>query len=97
MNLKPDEIDLVGGWTIDGTRASSDSVERRIKDLVQHHLQKVVVSPDTGGWETLYRDPSDGRFWELTYPQSDMHGGGPMRLTNISAANAAAKYRLNSN
>jgi Immunity protein 27 len=97
MSLKPDETDLVGGWVLDGNRVSADPVQSRIRDLIEHSLEKIAVCPETGAWETLYRDPSDGRFWELTYPQSEMHGGGPTRLTNISTANAAAKYRLNSN
>jgi hypothetical protein len=95
LNIKPNETDLVGVWTFDGKQTSADPVESRIKDLIQHSFEKVAVSPDSGGWETLYRDPSDGRFWELTYPQSEMHGGGPMRLTNISVADAVSKYRIN--
>lgn len=26
----------------------------------------------SGGWETLYRDRRDGRFWELFYPYSEV-------------------------
>ena len=37
-----------------------------------------------GGWETLYRDPDDGRFWKLTFPKSYMHGGGPPALILVS-------------
>ncbi len=97
MSLKPHETDLVGGWVFDGNHVSADPVQSRIRDLIKHSLEKVAVCPETGAWETLYRDPSDGRFWELTYPQGEMHGGGPMRLTNISAVNAVPKYRLDPN
>jgi hypothetical protein len=94
MKLGPEECDLVGSWIFDGTWASADPIENRIRYLIEHHLEKVAVSPDSGGWDTLYRDPSDGRYWERTYPQGRTHGGGPMRLTNISNATAIAKYRL---
>ena len=54
-------------------------------------LQK--VGHDSSGWETLYRDPATGDLWEVTYPYSEMHGGGPRRLQAISLADARAKYR----
>ena len=94
MNLKPDETDLIGNWVKGGTGLIGDPVEERIKDLISRILEKVAVSPESGGWESLYRDPSDGRYWELTYPQSEMHGGGPKRLTNLSLSAAVTKYRL---
>jgi hypothetical protein len=97
MNLKPHETDLVGGWAFDGKRVSADLIESRIKDLIQHNLEKIAVSAESGGWETLYRDPSDGRFWELTYSLSEMHGGGPMRLKNITVVDAVSKYRISPN
>jgi hypothetical protein len=97
MNLKPHETDLVGRWIFDGKRVSADPVESRIKDSIKHSLEKAAICPETGGWDVLYRDASDGRFWELTYPQGEMHGGGPMRLINISVGDAVAKYRINPN
>lgn len=97
MDLKPHETDLIGAWVFDGDRIVADAVESRIRYLVARSLEKVAVCPESGGWETLYRNPSDGRFWERTYPQSEMHGGGPMRLINISAADAVAKYRIDTN
>jgi Immunity protein 27 len=97
MSLKPRETDLVGGWVFDGKRVSADEVEGRIGDLIQNSLQRLAASPESGGWDTLYRDPSDGRFWELTFPQGEMQGGGPMRLTCISTAEAIKKYRIDPN
>ena len=94
MDLKPHETDLVGGWAFDGGRIVADAVENRIHYLITHSLEKIAVCPETGGWETLYRDPSDGRYWERTFPQGELQGGGPMRLINIPAVDAAAKYRI---
>ena len=40
----------------------------------------------------LYRDPNDNRLWELIYPQSEMHGGGPPELRNLTFNEARQKY-----
>jgi len=96
VNLRPEETDLIGQWVKKGTSVVADPVEVRINQLIAHNLQKLAVSPEFGGWEILYRDPDDGRYWELTYPHSELHGGGPKRLTNLPAIAAIAKYRLSS-
>jgi len=67
-----------------------DAVAARIKELTDTHLRTIAVTEN--GWETLYRDPTDLRFWELTYPHSEMHGGGPPMLRCITAEEAHAKY-----
>jgi hypothetical protein len=94
MSLRPEETDLVGKWRKDGNRVVADEVELRIGELIAHELKKIAVNPDSEGWEVLFRDPHDGRYWELTYPQGEMHGGGPRRLTGLSPTAAFAKYRL---
>jgi hypothetical protein len=71
-------------------KISGAAASRRIHYLVTHRL--VRLGTDASGWETLYRDPQDGRLWEHTYPQSGMHGGGPPALHVISPQAAAAKY-----
>jgi hypothetical protein len=65
---------------------------RRIRFLTSRHLQRIRA--DVSGWTILYRDPDDGRYWELTYPQSEMHGGGPPQLRWLSKRDALKKYRL---
>jgi hypothetical protein len=52
----------------------------------------VRLATRNGGWTVPYRDPSYGRLWEMSYPQSEMHGGGPPLLRVISAAEAANSY-----
>jgi len=89
--LAPDEVDLVGAWVPQDGRVVGDAVEQRIH-LIVARLEE--VARDQSGWEILYRDPVDGRYWELTYPQSEMHGGGPKRLACVMPSAAAAKYRL---
>jgi hypothetical protein len=89
--LAPDEGDLRGSWLVQKDRSViADAVEKRIEWLTKQKLRHVAT--ESSGWVTLYRDPRDGRFWELTYPQSEMHGGGPRRLHAISREEAAAKY-----
>jgi hypothetical protein len=92
MKLQPHETDLVGEWIPERGTVHADDICRRIEWLVREVLEEVAVSPQWGAWETLFRDPSDGRYWERTYPKGEMHGGGPPRLTCISAEQAKAKY-----
>jgi hypothetical protein len=88
MKIKPEETDLFGKWEVVDGQVVSDATAERINALVDKYLEKVAGS----GWETLFRDPSDGRYWELTYPESSWHGGGPPRLTNLSPDQARGKY-----
>jgi len=62
----------------------------RIEYLISRYFIKKNRSED--GWEVLYQDPSDLRFWELTYPNSDWHGGGPPALIHLSVEAAKKKY-----
>jgi hypothetical protein len=94
VRIKPDETEIIGNWIIIDGRASSDAAEERINKLISNYLEKLAISSVSGGWDVLYRDPIDGRLWELTYPQGHMHGGGPKRLSSLSAAMAMAKYHL---
>lgn len=88
--IGPDEMLITGRWSISNGHMVGDPDCHRIEQLTQSHLVK--VQHDWSGWETLYRDPSDGRFWELTYPQSEMHGGGPPQLRCVSPREASEKY-----
>lgn len=90
MILRPDEMELDGRWDLKAGAVAGNATSRRIRWLVEHRLLR--LGNDPSGWDTLYRDPGDGRLWELTYPQSDTHGGGPPRLACIGAEPARAKY-----
>jgi len=80
--LRPDEVELY--------RPGDSATALRIGELTSTHLKEVGRSED--GWASLYKDPGDGRFWELTYPQGELHGGGPPRLALVSATDAARRY-----
>ena len=90
MKLEPHEKDLVGVFKLIGSTLAADTTAKRIELLTRNFLTKLGADPS--GWDVLYRDPSDGRLWELTYPQSDAHGGGPPRLTQLSLDEAVKKY-----
>jgi len=89
-SLSPHESELVGQCVRSGGGVKADAVSARIEWLTQEVLEP--LANDSSGWETLFRDPSDGRLWERTFPDSEMHGGGPAGLRLISEDDAAAKY-----
>src|SRR6476646_1654968 len=89
--LAPEEVDLRGDWIVQKDRSVvGDEKEQRIEWLTTQKLER--IANDSSDWDTLYRDPRDGRLWELTYPRSEMHGGGPRCLHVLSRDEAAAKY-----
>ncbi len=47
---------------------------------------------DESGWSVLYRNPGTMILFELFYPQSERHGGGPRELRPISHHEATGKY-----
>jgi hypothetical protein len=91
-DLAPDEQALAGSWTEAGRGSVHDEVDRRILWLVSHRLTLLGVAE--GGWRQLYRDPRDGRLWELTFPHGSLHGGGPRRLVYVEEAVARARYEI---
>jgi immunity protein 27 of polymorphic toxin system len=92
IKLQPNEQILSGRWRVEDGRARADATCDRIDWLITRHLQKVADSPQSGAWETLYRDPDDGRYWERSYPQGEMHGGGPSQLKWLTVQEARKKY-----
>jgi hypothetical protein len=90
LALGPQDSLLVGQWVkVDG-KIEGDATCRRIEELLLSHLKE--IASDTSGWGSLLFDPADNRLWELTYPQSDGHGGGPPKLQLIGHAQAIDKY-----
>lgn len=88
--LDPEEHELVGSWVeVNGAR-TLDEVDRRIFWLVTRRLAPRGIVQ--GGWEQLYQDPRDGRYWELSFPEGSLHGGGPRRLECIAPSVARERY-----
>jgi hypothetical protein len=90
--LEPNEHTLVGRWVDDGNTIVPDEVCKRIDSLVHDYLVK--IGSDTSGWSVLFRDPRDNRLWELTYPSSDSHGGGPPLLRSVDSDTAKQRYKF---
>lgn len=88
--LSADLFELVGEWQVVGERVEANDCCRRIAEELPK-LTKLATAE--AGWSTLYRDPADTRFWELTYPKSELHGGGPPMLRVLQAGAAEEKYR----
>ncbi|WP_186639625.1 Imm27 family immunity protein [Rufibacter sediminis] len=92
MKLKKEEKELIGHWRVDGMLMKLDDVSQRIKELTESHLLKIAT--DESGWKVLYKDQEDGRFWELVYSESQMHGGGAPTLVHLSEAEAKESYMV---
>jgi hypothetical protein len=92
MKIDKNETEIISNWIFDGRRMITDEQGKRIDWLIHDYLKK--VANDESGWFILYQDPEDRRYWELTYPKSEMHGGGPPALTLLSQSEASNKYNL---
>ena len=58
-------------------------IDQDIWDRINWLTDQVLVLigiERVAGWEKIYRDPRDGRFWLLTYPFGELQGGGPPSL-----------------
>jgi hypothetical protein len=77
-------------WIVADDQISSNDSCKRIEWLISDILKLVMV--DKTGWEKLYQDPTDKRFWLLFYPQSEMHGGGPPSLKEITYNDAKLRF-----
>jgi hypothetical protein len=84
------ETAIVGSWIMVDGHIQGDAACERIKRLTENCLEK--LGTDSTGWQTLFRDPEDGRLWELTYPQGDLHGGGPPAIRYMDSDQAREKF-----
>jgi hypothetical protein len=91
---QPQEVALVGKWVAAEGRVVADATCQRIQTLVERVLERLVDHPNDQGWTTLFRDQRDGRFWELTYPESQLQGGGPPALHMLSPTEVESRYGL---
>ena len=92
LKILPSETLIVGKWIVEKGQAKANAEARRIEELVDGYLEQVAVSDD--GWSRLYRDPHDGRLWELTYPESSDHGGGAPNLRQVTSDAVAGRFNI---
>ncbi len=86
--IKETEVEITCGWFYVGGEIRKTEDCDRIEQLCRDYLLK--VKEDESGWVKLYIDRNDLRFWLLTYPNSEMHGGGPPNLKAVSRKDAMA-------
>lgn len=70
--------DLRDIWISEDGKMIARGDAAAIDDMLATKLEK--VSSNASGWLVVYRHRETSQFWELSYPQSEMHGGGPRRL-----------------
>jgi hypothetical protein len=88
--INNNEFKLKGKWLFENNKVIEDEICQKINYLKDNYLIKISTS--TSGWEILYQDPNDKRYWELIYEHSEYNGGGPPTLINISKEDVANKY-----
>lgn len=69
-----------------------DDVSNRVFSLVENYLTEVRV--DSSGWNRLFKDPRDGRYWELFYSNGELQGGGAPTLKYLLKEEVIIKYNL---
>ncbi|MEH6347469.1 MAG: Imm27 family immunity protein [Bermanella sp.] len=52
----------------------------------------IKVTTDESGWEILYKEKSSNKYWELTYPNSEMHGGGEPLVSPVAIEDVKLKF-----
>jgi hypothetical protein len=92
MKLQPHETEVIGAWVMKDGHMIADEHECRIAWLIENVFKKIETGE--GGWSSLYQDQNDHRLWELTYPRSEMQGGGPRRIAFVSLDEVGRKYGL---
>lgn len=90
QDLRPDEDAVFGQWLDTGSRLERDHAWARIQWLTRERL--ALVTPGEGGLTALYRDPADGRLWELRHPYGHLPGRGPPHLVHLAADEARRHY-----
>lgn len=89
IRITPEETELRGYWLDLGSAVTPDAGWERIRLLTTEHLELLASRED--GREKLYRDPADGRFWELAPVEPRLPAGPPM-LRVIDSGLASDKY-----
>jgi hypothetical protein len=92
MKIKNNETEIIGKWIVKDGEVIEDENSKRVHYLIKVYLNKVSKS-ESSGWESLYIDPNDKRYWELKYLNSECQGGGPPSLFCITEYDAMEKYR----
>lgn len=80
---------LVGAWVEANGQVVADDTCLKIEEMVATF---VSAGRSSDGWSTLFRDPVTGAFWERSYLQGHLHGGGPPCLVRLTNEQAKVRY-----
>ncbi|MFZ4796246.1 MAG: Imm27 family immunity protein [Bacteroidia bacterium] len=92
MAISINEKKITGSWKMVSNEITYDENSLRVFDLISNYLTK--INADESGWLELYIDIKDGRYWELSYNNNNLNGGGYPCLTNLSIQEAKIKYKV---
>jgi hypothetical protein len=92
MRLEQCETELMGKWVVKDGHVEGDVTENRISWLTRNALRRIAFT--SAGYDILYQDPGDGRYWELTFPHPQGFGVGPQKLSHLEKQSAVKKYKL---
>ncbi|MBT8084726.1 MAG: hypothetical protein KJN72_05850 [Woeseia sp.] len=62
------------------------------REYAKSHLQQITV--DDTAWAILHKCPNSEVFWRESFPQSEMHGGGPSVLERITREEATQEFHI---
>ncbi len=68
-------------WVNSGGDVIAEGDAGTIDDWLAGKLERIAGAD--GGWRILYRNRETACYWELTYPDSGLHGGGPRVLREL--------------
>lgn len=81
MKIEKDENCIQGKFVFINGKIELNDDGKRIEYLITHYLKK--IKSDKSGWFILYQDELDGKYWELSYPESELQGGGVPKLQKV--------------
>ena len=93
LQIKPHEKEIIGHHFLYKGKMVADDFCARVEELIENYLE--FICKDASGWDVLYRDPIDGRYWERIYLQSELHGGGPASLRIVNGQRLKETFGVN--
>jgi hypothetical protein len=79
-----DPNDLRDLWYSEDGKMLAGADALAINEMLATKLEEVRT--DVTNWIVIFRHRDTNQLWELSYPQSELHGGGPRRLRLIDSA-----------
>jgi hypothetical protein len=54
----------------------------------------IKITTDESGWEVLYKEKPSNKYWVLTYPNSEVHGGGEPLVSPLPNEEVKLKFNV---